>query len=109
MSSCRIMQRMRQFIFHRLSPLSPYFLSFGDGSRLEIMTRPELAGEETDYMRYGYIHMAVGVGSKEAVDGLTERLRGDGYEIVGEPRTTGDGYYESCVVGPEGNLVEITI
>jgi putative intracellular protease/amidase/catechol 2,3-dioxygenase-like lactoylglutathione lyase family enzyme len=86
-----------------------YFLSFGDGSQLEIMTRPELAGEETDRMRCGYIHMAVSVGSKEAVAGLTEKLRGDGYEIVGEPRTTGDGYYESCVAGPEGNLVEITI
>lgn len=48
-------------------------------------------------------------GSKAAVDTLTERLRADGYEIAGGPRTTGDGCYESCVVGPEGCLIEITV
>ena len=48
------------------------------------------------------------VGSKEKVDQLTEQLRTDGFEIIGEPRTTGDGYYESVVADPDGNLVEIT-
>jgi lactoylglutathione lyase len=56
----------------------------------------------------GLIHFAVSVGSKEKVDSLTEQLRKDGYAIVGEPRTTGDGYYESVVLDPEGNRIEIT-
>lgn len=85
-----------------------YFLTFGDGSRLEIMTRPELEREETNPMRCGFIHIAFSVGSKDRVDALTERLSNDGYEIFSGPRTTGDGYYESCIVGPENNLIEIT-
>lgn len=86
-----------------------YFLSFDSGCRLEIMTRPGLVEERTSDLRYGYIHFAVSVGSKERVDALTERLRNDGYEVVSGPRTTGDGCYESCVTGPENNLVEITV
>ena len=57
----------------------------------------------------GFIHFAISVGDKGTVDSLTERLRIDGYEIVGEPRTTGDGYYESVVLDPDGNRIEITI
>lgn len=53
--------------------------------------------------------IAFSVGSRDAVDAFTKRLRDDGYEIVSGPRTTGDGYYESCIVGIEGNLVEITV
>ena len=30
-------------------------------------------------------------------------------DIEGEPRTTGDGYYESVVLDPEGNRIEITV
>jgi len=56
----------------------------------------------------GLIHFAISTGSKQTVDHLTEQLRADGYEIVGEPRTTGDGYYESVVLDPEGNRIEIT-
>jgi lactoylglutathione lyase len=56
-----------------------------------------------------YAHIAFSLGSKSAVEELTERLKGDGYEVVSGPRTTGDGYYESCIVGVEGNLVEITV
>ena len=52
---------------------------------------------------------AFSLGSKEAVDKLTERLKNDGYEVVSGPRTTGDGYYESCIVGLEGNLIELTV
>jgi len=54
-------------------------------------------------------HMTFSLGSKEAVDALTERLKSDGYEVISGPRTTGDGYYESCVVGLEGNLIELTV
>lgn len=56
----------------------------------------------------GYIHIAFSLGSKEAVDELTETLRSDGYDVISGPRTTGDGYYESCIVAVEGNQIEIT-
>ena len=86
-----------------------YFLTFDDGARLEIMTRPNMVDEEKDLQRTGFIHLAFSVGSKEKVDELTARLKEDGYEVISGPRTTGDGYYESCVVAIEGNLVEITV
>lgn len=86
-----------------------YFLSFEDRSRLEIMTKPGLKDAEKFSARTGYIHLAFSTGSKEAVDALTARLGKDGYEILSGPRITGDGYYESCVAGFEGNLVEITV
>ena len=88
--------------------LKTYFLSFGDGARLEIMARPDTVEGEKSPLRTGFIHVAFSVGGKERVDELTERLRADGYAVVSGPRTTGDGYYESCVEGPEGNLIEIT-
>ena len=62
-----------------------------------------------DLARTGYIHIAFSVGSKERVDSLTAQLQTDGYEVVSGPRTTGDGYYESCIVGIEGNQIEITV
>ncbi|CAD5258685.1 MULTISPECIES: VOC family protein [unclassified Imperialibacter] len=85
-----------------------YFLSFDSGTRLEIMARPDVEQHPGDAYRKGLIHWAMSVGSKEKVDQLTEQLRNDGFEIIGEPRTTGDGYYESVVADPDGNLVEIT-
>lgn len=88
-----------------------YFLTFDRGGRLEIMTKPGLkertGGPEAEAC--GFAHLAVGVGSKEKVDELTARLAGDGYLTLSGPGTTGDGYYESCVEGPEGNRIEITI
>ena len=88
-----------------------YFLSFADGSRLELMTKPDLtdSGDFLNRNRFGYAHIAFSVGSKEAVDSLTAQLKADGYSILSGPRTTGDGYYESCIVGFEGNLLEITV
>ena len=85
-----------------------YFLSFEDGARLEIMNRPNMKDMEKPLERTGYIHIAFSLGSKEAVDELTARLKQDGYHVVSGPRTTGDGYYESCIVGIEGNQIEIT-
>lgn len=85
-----------------------YFLSFDEGARLEIMTRPSMDDAEKTPARTGLIHLAFGVGSEEKVDELTARLKADGYEVLSGPRTTGDGYYESCVVGIEGNQIEIT-
>ena len=86
-----------------------YFLSFDEGARLEIMTRPSMDDAEKTPDRTGLIHLAFGVGSEEKVDELTARLKADGYEVLSGPRTTGDGYYESCVVGIEGNQIEITV
>lgn len=86
-----------------------YFLRFGEGCRLEIMNRPDIEGEAQDYnsQKFGVVHFSMSLGSKEKVDELTNRLRNDGYTIASEPRTTGDGYYESVVLDPEGNIVEI--
>ena len=86
-----------------------YFITFDGGARLELMHRPGLVDAQEASERTGYVHVAFSVGSREAVDALTERLRRDGFEVKSGPRTTGDGYYESCVVGVEGNLVEITV
>ena len=85
-----------------------YFLSFDDGARLELMRKPQMDDTEKILNRTGYIHIAFSLGSKEAVDELTERLKNDGYQVINGPRITGDGYYESCIVGIEGNQIEIT-
>lgn len=87
-----------------------YFISFDTGARLELMQRADI-GENPNTAQQehrGYAHLAMAVGGKTAVDHLTETLRQDGYTIIGEPRTTGDGYYESVVLDPEGNRIEIT-
>ena len=86
-----------------------YFLSFNDGARLEIMNKPEMSDLPKDLARTGYVHIAFSVGSKDKVDALTAELKADGYEVMSGPRTTGDGYYESCVVAMEGNQIEITV
>lgn len=88
-----------------------YFLRFASGARLELMHRPDivdaLVGDDREAL--GYAHLAFSVGSEQAVDRLTERLRQDGYAVAGEPRRTGDGYYESVILDPDGNRVEITV
>ena len=86
-----------------------FFLSFDDGARIEIMNRPEMEDLPKELARTGYAHIAFSVGSKEKVDALTTKLKADGYEVISGPRTTGDGYYESCIVAFEGNQIEITI
>lgn len=86
-----------------------YFLSFDDGARLEIMNRPGMQDAEKTSARTGFIHIAFSLGSREKADELTAVLREDGFEVLSGPRTTGDGYYESCIVGVEGNQIEITV
>lgn len=86
-----------------------YFLTFDDGARLEIMHKPGMDDQDKTLQRTGFIHIAFSVGSREKVDSLTMQLKQDGYEVVSGPRTTGDGYYESCVVALEGNQIEITV
>ena len=113
------LERMREFYenffearasgkYHnQATGLQTYFLTFADGCRVELMTRPEVNGQAKPAYGSGYIHLAVGVDTKEDVDALAGRLHGCGYDVESGPRTTGDGYYESCIIDPEGNRVEI--
>lgn len=86
-----------------------YFLTFDGGARLEIMNKPGMEDLPKGMARTGFIHIAFSLGSKEAVDDITKRLKDDGYEVLSGPRTTGDGYYESSVLVIEGNQVEFTV
>lgn len=88
-----------------------YFIEFEDGARLEIMKMPSSLPNpgENEKQYLGYVHLAFSVVSRETVDTLTETLKQDGYKIISGPRTTGDGYYESCILDPEGNRIEITV
>jgi lactoylglutathione lyase len=86
-----------------------YFISFDNGTRLELMNKPDVISVDNTAEKTGYAHIAFSVGSKEKVDKLTERLKNDGYSVISKPRTTGDGYYESCIFDIEGNRIEITV
>ncbi|WP_315081716.1 VOC family protein [uncultured Clostridium sp.] len=87
-----------------------YFIKFESGARLEIMQMPIIPSNLNDTINQyiGLIHIAISVGSIEKVSKLTETLRNAGYMVVSEPRYTGDGYYESCILDPDGNRIEIT-
>jgi lactoylglutathione lyase len=88
-----------------------YFLTFSSGPRLELMALTTLAEPPPgqDAPRAGYAHLAFSAGSRPAVDVLTARLSRDGYQVLDGPRVTGDGYYESSLLDPDGNRLEITI
>ena len=86
-----------------------YFISFDGGARLELMSRPDMRDDEKSKYRTGFAHVAFSLGSREQVDELTKRIKAAGYEVMSGPRTTGDGYYESCVIAIEGNLIELTV
>lgn len=90
---------------------SSYFLSFKDcNTRIELMQRPDILKHKgRKGITNGLAHFAISVGSKELVECITEKIRADNGTIESEPRITGDGYYESVVLDPEGNLIEITI
>ena len=84
-----------------------YFLAFASGARLELMQMPTIPESHGESQTTGYTHLAFSVGSEAQVDTLTAQLREDDYQVASNPRRTGDGYYESCVLDPDGNLVEI--
>jgi lactoylglutathione lyase len=86
-----------------------YFLIFDGDCRIEIMEMPNIGKSKNDPLKHytGLAHFAINVGSKTQVDNLTETLRNDGFHTISEPRTTGDGYYESVILDPDGNRVEI--
>ena len=86
-----------------------YFLTFDGGARLEIMHDATQTPNTADRPHDGYGHVAFSVGSADVVDRLTAELVADGFRCVSGPRTTGDGYYESCVLDDEGNRIEITV
>mgnify|MGYP000454615963 FL=1 len=83
-----------------------YFVTFADGVSLELMRRTDVTAPGAA-QHLGLAHFAFGCESRAEVDRLTERLRADGHPVLSEPRTTGDGYYESAVGDPDGNLVEL--
>ena len=118
---CRDLEPMRQFFidyfdarsneqYHNpRTGLRTYILSFTEGStRLELMQRPDVQDADPSQPAIGYVHLSFAVGSKKDVDQLTRRLAADGYSVTSGPRTTGDGYYESCILGPEGIQIEVT-
>jgi lactoylglutathione lyase len=92
---------------NKVTGLRTYFLTFEDHTRLELMTRPELDELSPSPYQTGYIHLAFSVGSRQLVDSITNTLEQDGYQIFSKPRVTGDGYYESCILDPDGNLIEL--
>lgn len=85
-----------------------YFLTFDGGARLEIMRKSGIDKSDLDD-RIGWAHIAISLGSRESVNQMTARLQNDGYKHVNGPRVTGDGYYESVIEDPEGNLLELTV
>lgn len=95
--------------FNESTGFRSYFLSFEDGARIEIMTKPDMLDVEKGLTRTGYHHIAFSLGSIEAVNQLTEKLKADGYDVISGPRTTGDGFYESCILDVEGNQIELTV
>jgi lactoylglutathione lyase len=86
---------------------SSYFVAFAGGARLELMSRPDVAGPRRADTAPGYAHIALALGSRAAVDEQIERLRGLGVGILGAARVTGDGYYEAVIADPDGNPVEL--
>jgi len=87
--------------------IQTYFLSFDGGARLELMLKPELSERDKSRSSDGLTHISMCVGSREKVDELTQILIKDGYVLKSGPRETGDGYYESCILDPDFNEVEI--
>lgn len=89
---------------------SSYFIIFPEATRLELMHRHDIQDmrrNESEF--FGWAHIAISLGSKESVIAMTDKLRSDGWKIVGEPRTSGDGYFESVIMDPEGNRIELTV
>lgn len=85
------------------------FIIFDGGCRLELMEMPNIPKSKNDPLKQfsGLTHLAINVGNKEQVDVLTAELSLDGFKVIGEPRNTGDGFYESVILDPDGNRVEI--
>lgn len=92
-----------------LKGFESYFITFASGTRLELMHSPKVQKRTDGSENLGYAHVAFSVGSKEKVDQMTSIIKENGFEVIGGPRITGDGYYESTILDPEKNIVEITV
>jgi lactoylglutathione lyase len=119
---CKNLEQMRQFFLDYFKAVSneqyhnprtglrTYILTFSNGgARLELMQQPNTINADPSKPNIGFIHISFALGNKETVDAKTIELRDAGYQVISGPRTTGDGYYESCILGPEGIQIEITI
>ena len=119
---CKNLEQMRQFFLDHFEAVSneqyhnprtglrTYILTFPNGgARLELMQRPDTIDADPSKPNIGFIHVSFAVGSKDVVDAKTFELGDAGYQVTSGPRTTGDGYYESCILGPEGIQIEITV
>ena len=119
---CKDLEQMRQFFLDHFEAVSnglyhnhrtglrTYILIFPEGgARLELMQRPDTIDADPSKPNIGFVHVSFALGSKEAVDAKTAELRDAGFLVTSGPRTTGDGYYESCVLGPEGIQIEVTV
>lgn len=95
--------------FNHTKDFKSYMITFNGECSLELMQMPGIPKTKNNPKKQfsGLIHFAIKVGSTQKVIELTEQLRKDGFQIVGEPRTTGNGFYESVILDPEGNRVEI--
>lgn len=96
---------------NEIKEFESYFIAFEEGARIELMMMPNIVELEANNLVscMGLTHFSVSVGNVIAVKLLTEKLRKDGFTIASEPRTTGDGYFESVILDPDGNCVEITV
>ncbi len=87
-----------------------FFLTFNGNCKLELMEMPNVPKNKNNPLKQftGIVHFALNAGSREKVDQTVRQLREDGFKVIGEPRITGNNNYESIVLDPDGNRIEIT-
>lgn len=98
--------RASQKYHNQKTGFSSYFINFEGGAAVELMNRADISGSGNE--TFGYAHIAFALGGKNEVDVFTEKMRCGGFDVVSGPRVTGDGCYESCILDPEGNRIELT-
>lgn len=92
---------------NRKTGLHSWMLQFTSGStKLELITWPDFVCQ---FSQQKMAHINLSVGSRDKVNNLTKCMEIDGYQCIGGPSIAGDGYYESCILGPEDLEIEITI
>jgi len=108
---CRFFNGTAGKIYHNpVKNFESCFVAFESGTSMELMRKTnQILSSQTEETKTGFHHLAFSVGSREVVDQLTRLLSDDGYKVKSNPRVTGDGYYESVISDPEGNIIEITV